>query len=62
MSADLGLGKIITTPQKRDAIHVAVVPVVASTTLKPGTRVGIQRDPDGRYFTNDHKRSIGVVR
>lgn len=39
MHADLGLGKIITTPQKRDAIHVAVAPVTAVECLNPGEHV-----------------------
>lgn len=40
MSEKLGLGKLITTPQNRDAIHVAVAPVVATERLKPGQRIG----------------------
>lgn len=44
MSESLGLGKIITTPQQRDAIHVAVAPVVANSELKPGQRVGFVRE------------------
>ena len=32
----LKLGSIITTRQKRDAIHIAVVPVVAAVTLRRG--------------------------
>lgn len=38
----LGLGKIITSHQERDAIHVAVVPVVAGEKLQPGTHVGLR--------------------
>lgn len=41
MSEALGIGKIITTPQTRDAIHVAVVPVFAAEKLFPGNHVGI---------------------
>jgi hypothetical protein len=33
---DLKLGQLITTPQQRDAIHIAVVPVVATEILRPG--------------------------
>jgi len=44
MSESLGLGKIITTPQQRDAIHIAVAPVVAGMRLDPGQHVGA----DGR--------------
>lgn len=39
-STDLGLGKLITTEQQRDAIHVAVAPVVAAEVLYPGQHVG----------------------
>lgn len=40
MSESLGLGRIITTPQHRDAVHIAVAPCVASKSLAPGERVG----------------------
>jgi hypothetical protein len=33
------LGKIITKPQQRDAIHIAIAPVVAEETLAPGQAV-----------------------
>ncbi len=42
MSADLGIGKLITTEQFRDAIHVAVMPVVAARELKPGEKVSLR--------------------
>lgn len=41
MHADLGLGNLITTKQQRDAIHIAVAPVVAAERLKPGQHVGL---------------------
>lgn len=44
MSEQLGLGKIITTPQQRDAIHIAVVPVAAGQKLKAGDKVFINRN------------------
>lgn len=37
--SDIGLGKIITGPQSRDAVHVAVAPVTASERLSPGQPV-----------------------
>lgn len=46
MSENLKLGQVITTPQERDAIHIAVVPVVAAVSMQPGTRCGI--DPTGK--------------
>lgn len=36
---NLGIGKIITTQQKRDAIHVAIAPVVAAQNLRQGQHV-----------------------
>lgn len=36
----LGLGKIIASEQQRDAIHVAIAPVVASHLMAPGTHIG----------------------
>lgn len=34
------LGQLITSPQQRDAIHIAVAPVVAATYLYPAQHVG----------------------
>src|SRR6185369_2164981 len=34
------LGTIITSDHKRDAIHVAIVPMVAAETLLPGQKIG----------------------
>jgi hypothetical protein len=40
---ELGLGQIITMPQQRDAIHIAVMPVTAGeAALQPGQRVGLK--------------------
>jgi len=47
--SDLGLGKIITTEQHRDAIHVAVCPITAKQTLYPGQRVDQHGDPNGKH-------------
>ena len=35
------LGKIISNNEKRDAIHLAVEPVIAGRTLRPGEHVGL---------------------
>ena len=59
MSEALGLGKIITTPQQRDAIHVAVAPVVANSDLKPGQRVGFVRE--GSNLVGPGVEAIGIV-
>lgn len=52
----LGLGKIITAEQHRDAIHVAVAPVVACGNLEPGEHVGVI----GGKASRDEK-PIGIV-
>lgn len=60
MSESLGLGKLITTPQKRDAVHVAVVPVIADEPLAPGQRACVfpVKRADGEYAY--HAREGGV--
>lgn len=35
------LGKIITTEQQRDSVHIAVAPVVAAMRLAPGQEIGL---------------------
>lgn len=40
--SDLGIGKIIVTPQKRDAVHVSVAPVVAWKEITPGENIGLK--------------------
>ncbi len=57
MSDNLGLGKIITTPQQKDAIHVAVAPVKAAVDLHPGQWVGLNMDVEACDVLNP----IGIV-
>jgi hypothetical protein len=38
--SDLKLGQLVDASQTRDAIHVAVAPVIAGHILKPGEHVG----------------------
>jgi len=52
------LGKLITDQQQRDAIHIAVAPVIAGETLYPGTRVAL--DADGRAVAVD-ENAIGII-
>jgi hypothetical protein len=54
---DLGIGKLITGNEPhRDAIHVAVAPVVAAEKLYPGQHVGMK---DGQAFAAG--MPIGIV-
>lgn len=44
MSDSLNIGQIIEVPRERDAIHVAVAPVVANGALLPGEAIGLLED------------------
>lgn len=54
---NLGLGQLITTPQQRDAIHVAVAPMVAAESLSPGQHVGIDARGNAAFVTP----AVGIV-
>ncbi len=57
--SNLGLGKLITTPQNRDAIHVALIPIVAGQILYPGQHVALNAKKEAIQF---HKEScIGIA-
>lgn len=57
---ELGIGKLVENDgQGRDAIHVAVVPVIAAVRLRPGCRVGL--DEDGRAEISETRHCIGIV-
>ena len=59
---NLELGKIITREQQRDAIHIAVVPVIAREQLEPGEHVGIaQRDGQNIWIAKYTFKNVGVV-
>jgi hypothetical protein len=56
------LGQIHDTPQGRDAVHVAVAPVVAAQILKPGDHIGlVPGSTDEVMQPNDIVTAIGVV-
>ena len=58
MSKDtLKIGQLITEPQCKDAIHVAVAPVIAGIGLKPGQHIGFLSD--GRVGPTSN--NIGIV-
>lgn len=56
--SDLGIGKLIECEQERDAIHVAVAPVVAAMKLSPGQDIGFVDDDRRVGVTTD---PIGIV-
>lgn len=51
------LGSIINGSAERDAIHVAIAPIIAAETLEPGEHVGLL--PNG--CAASHVQHIGVV-
>lgn len=58
------LGELITDPTAaRDAIHIAIEPVMAVQTLFPGQRVGLRgfNKESGRYLVGDSDDLIGIV-
>ncbi len=59
MSENLGLGKLITGPAARDAIHIAVEPVEAGEEISPGERVVVKRSPRGSKTAFTAFRTVG---
>lgn len=58
--SELPLGKIIDGEQQRDAIHIAVAPVVAAERLVPGGHIGFTGDST-EEVTARAKVLIGIV-
>lgn len=48
---EVQLGKLIETPQQRDAVHIAIAPVVATMKLHPGQEIGFVDDGNVRVGT-----------
>jgi hypothetical protein len=59
MSDNLKLGELITSDQQRDAIHIAVAPVTATTVLNPGQLIGF--DEPGCERVRARLDGIGIV-
>lgn len=55
MAGDIGIGRIIEGEAFRDAIHVAVAPVVSDEKLWPGQRVGLAEG------SNDKVSALGAA-
>lgn len=58
---DLGIGKLITSLQGKDAIHIAVAPMTAAHCLHPGERVGLVKTDYGDCGLCDRADCIGIV-
>ncbi len=64
MSNDLKLGEIIVGHQYRDAIHIAVAPVVAGDALDAGMPIGFGADSETAFFAGKlgaKYKAIGIV-
>lgn len=55
------LGHLCDNTARRDAVHIAVAPVVAVHQLKPGERVRLRFDGCAVACEPDDTRTIGVV-
>ncbi len=53
----LGIGELISGNQQKDAIHVAITPVITGKLMKPGTHVRVK---DGVAFPAE-KDAIGII-
>ena len=56
----ISLGHLITEGARRDAIHIAIMPVVAAENLQPGDRVGIH-DRNRRMVGMSRENAIGII-
>lgn len=54
-------GKLITGAEERDAVHVAVAPVVATCAMTPGQHIGFLTPGDTTHVTLGAKQLIGIV-
>lgn len=52
------LGSIITEKEKRDAIHLAVEPVIAAHMMEPGAHVGLMADGRASELVDN---KVGIV-
>lgn len=57
---NIKFGKLITDKQEKDAVHIAVAPVVAGHKLEPGNSIGFIKD-DNRTVGTQAGKLIGIV-
>lgn len=55
------LGTIISENEKRDAIHLAVEPVIAGSNMEPGTHVFLQDGKAHFRSSTGHPATVGIV-
>lgn len=57
---EVKLGELLRGGEQRDAIHIAVAPVVAAHSLSPGEVIGFVRDGDTE-LVGESKAPLGIV-
>lgn len=55
------LGKFPNQYAQRDAVHVAIIPIIASSGLSPGQRIGIAEENGVFCSDSDADEPIGIV-
>lgn len=61
MAEQTQVGIILEGPAQRDAIHIAIAPVIAGEKLTPGSHVGFIKDGNTELVGVRTKETIGVV-
>lgn len=56
----MNIGKLIESKEEKDAIHIAIAPVIAYCDLKPGEHIGFIKD-DNKTVSNLSGEKIGIV-
>lgn len=57
---DVKLGNLIGPDARRDAVHIAIAPVIAAEKLQPGQHVGFVKQGDSEHV-GDCEEPIGIV-
>lgn len=55
------LGGLIEGPETRDAIHIAVAPVIADERLLPGQRVKLANSRDNEHVIAAATKAVGII-
>jgi hypothetical protein len=61
MAHDIQLGQLIDESQQRDAIHIAVAPVVAAEKIYPADDIGFVTEGDTTRVSTAAANKIGIV-
>jgi hypothetical protein len=59
--SELKIGELITDVQQRDAIHIAVAPVIATEILFPGQAIGFAEAGNTEKVNRQAVQKIGIV-